>query len=107
MAGTPTLPGIANSWSLREFFKIHGAPKYAPNLKNSTDGSEFSALMFHPDEDRDSRIMVAFSSNLGVLSMEDIKLMRDELQIVLLNSGNYALCKSGANSWISMADLFD
>jgi hypothetical protein len=42
---------------------------------------------------------VAFSSNLGELTSGEIAKMKNDLQVVTMDSGTHILCKKGANSW--------
>lgn len=99
MAGKPVLKGIADSWSLMDFARKMGSPKLASNLVNQETGEEFSALMFPTKQGNRDFTMVAFSSNLGVLTPREIATRKDELQVVQLESGNYYLCVKGAGSW--------
>ena len=100
--------GIVNSWSLLSFARSHGAMKVVPPAThiNSQTGEEFtsgSLAFVHPTEKdeqgRNKVCFVAYSSNLGEISGDEIKAMKDELQVVELASGNYSLCKQGASSW--------
>lgn len=98
MANQP-LPnqGIKNSWSLMAFAKSHGKMQVG-DFTNGDTGESFKSCIFTSPEDN-SRTFVAFSSKLGELSPREIAEQKDSLQVVELESGNYSLCKQGANSW--------
>lgn len=89
--------GIKNSWSLLDFAKSHGKMKRTNPLTNSQTGETFVSCAFVAPGG--AVTLVGFSSNLGELSAAQIKQMKYELQVVQLESGNYKLCKSGADSW--------
>lgn len=89
--------GIKNSWSLISFAKAHGRVSIG-DCTNSKTAEVFKALAFTNPNDQ-SRVFVTFSSNLGVLTPQEIKERKDELQVVELESGNYKLCKAGQNNW--------
>ena len=91
------LKGITNSWTLVAFAKSHGKMQVAPCVNKET-GEEFKSCVFTNPDDQ-SRLFVAFSSKLGELTPKQIAGMKDDLQIVQLESGNYKLCKVGAGSW--------
>lgn len=106
MAEGSVLKGIKDSWSLMEFARKMGAPKLA-RLTAKETGEEFSALMFPtaqtlPNGERRDFTMVAFSSNLGVLTPQEIADQKDELQIVQLESDTYHLCRKGAGAWLDI-----
>jgi hypothetical protein len=42
---------------------------------------------------------------MGELTPREIAAMKDELQVVQLESGNFSLCKQGQNAWEDV-DLF-
>ena len=68
-----------------------GQPKRA-TLTNNETGEKYAALMFPtPQGDREFT-MVAFSSDLGELTVKEIVDRKDELYVVKLESGNYYLC---------------
>lgn len=87
---------ILNSVSLIAFAKSHGKMQVG-NFVNKDTKEEFKSCIFTDAEN--NRTFVAFSSNLGVLSPKEIAAMKNELQVVLLDSDNYYLCKQGQNSW--------
>lgn len=89
--------GIKNSWSLIDFAKAHGVMKVTDELVNSQTGDTFKSCAFR--DNNGNITMVGFSSNLGELTPKQIAARKHELQVVLLESGNYKLCKSGADSW--------
>lgn len=98
MAGQSVLKGIKDSWSFMDFARKMGQPKRAL-LANKDTGEEFAALMFPTKQGDRDFTMVAFSSNLGELSVQEIVAKKDELQVVLLESGNYYLCSRGNGAW--------
>lgn len=88
--------GIKNSMSLIAFARLHGKMQVG-EFKNKETQETFSSCIFtNPDG---ARTFVAFSSKLGVLTPQQIAAQKDELQVVELESGNYSLCKQGANNW--------
>lgn len=89
--------GIKNSWSLLDFAKSHGKMKVTNELTNSQTGETFKSCAFVAPGG--AVTLVGFSSNLGVLTPKQIAAQKDSLQVVLLKSGNYKLCKAGADSW--------
>lgn len=89
--------GIKNSWSLIDFAKSHGKMKVTNELTNSQTGETFKSCAFVAPGG--AVTLVGFSSNLGVLTPKQIAAQKDSLQVVGLESGNYKLCKSGADSW--------
>lgn len=71
---------------------------------NKQTGEEFKSCVFTNPEDQ-TRLFVAFSSNLGELTPQDIKARKDTLQVVELETGTFKLCNVGANNWEDV-DLF-
>lgn len=100
MADTANNVGIQNSWSLIDFARSHGKMKVTNDLTNSKTGERFKSCAFQAPDGKIT--LVGFSSNLGELTPAQIANQKDELQVVLLESGNYKLCKSGADSWQSV-----
>ena len=97
MASTAQNVGIKNSWSLIAFAKSHGKMQVG-EFANKETGETFKSCIFtNPDDN--SRCFVAFSSKMGELTPADIAAQKDELQVVELESGNYSLCRQGANAW--------
>ena len=96
MANTAQNVGIKNSWSLISFARAHGRMKVAPFVNKET-GETFKSCAF-VDSDNDVTL-VAFSSNLGELTPQQIKEQKDSLQVVELESGTFKLCKQGNSSW--------
>ena len=88
--------GIQNSWSLLNFAKSHGKMKVAP-FTNKETGESFKSCAFIAEDD--SITLVAFSSKLGELTPAEIAAQKNELQVVMLMSGTYKLCKKGADNW--------
>lgn len=64
---------------------------------NKETNDTFKSCIF-TDENGD-KCFVAFSSKLGELSPKQIAAMKDELQVVTMDSGSHILCKQGANTW--------
>lgn len=96
MANTAQNVGIKNSWSLLSFARAHGKMKVAPFINKET-GEAFKSCAF---VDSDNTVtLVAFSSNLGELTPQQIAAQKNELQIVELETGTFKLCKQGVNSW--------
>lgn len=91
------MQGIKNSWSLLTFAKAHGKMQVG-EFTNKETGEMFKSCIFTNPSD-DTRTFVAFSSNLGELTPREIAAQKDGLQVVELESGNFSLCKQGANSW--------
>ena len=96
MANTAQNVGIKNSWSLLSFARAHGRMKVAPFVNKET-GEAFKSCAFIDSEG--ATTLVAFSSNLGELTPQQITAQKDNLQVVQLESGSYKLCKQGSNSW--------
>lgn len=92
-----TQVGIKHSWSLLDFARSHGRMKVTNELTNSQTGETFKSCAFVAPSG--AVTLVGFSSNLGVLTPQQIAAQKNELQVVELESGNYKLCKSGADSW--------
>ena len=84
-----------NSWSLMEFAKANGRMQVGEFVNEKT-GEQFKSCIFTNGE---RRCFVAFSSKMGPLTPREIAAQKDSLQVVQLESGNYSLCKQGANSW--------
>lgn len=79
-----------NSWNLLEFAKAHGKMQVG-EFANKDTGEVFKSCIFtQPDG---TRTFVAFSMKLGELTPKQIVDMKNELQVVQLESGNYSLCK--------------
>lgn len=97
MATQPTLQGIKNSWTLLNFAKSHGKMQVG-EFTNKGTGETFKSCAF-TDPITENVCFVAFSSKLGELTPREISNMKDDLQVVQLASGNYSLCKKGADSW--------
>lgn len=96
MANTAQNVGIKNSWSLLSFARAHGKMKVAPFINKET-GETFKSCAF---VDSDNAVtLVAFSSNLGELTPQQIAAQKNELQVVELETGTFKLCKQGVNSW--------
>lgn len=87
--------GIVNAWSLLAFAKVKGKMQVGEFINKET-GESFKSCIF---SNGGERCFVAFSSNLGELTPRQIASMKDVLQVVQLESGNYSLCKQGNNAW--------
>lgn len=87
---------IKNSWSLLAFARSHGKMQVG-HFTNSETGDKFASCIF-TDAD-DNRVFVGFSSKMGELTPKEIAQQKDDLQVVELESGNFSLCKKGANNW--------
>ena len=97
MANTAQNVGIKNSWSLLAFAKTHGKMQVG-DFVNKETGEAFKSCIFTNPEDS-SRCFVAFSSKMGEMTPAQIAAEKDSLQVVELESGNYSLCRQGANAW--------
>ena len=86
--------GIVASWGLVAFAKSNGRMKVG-SFVNKDTGESFKSCMF-VDAEGNVQKVVNFSSNLGELTPQQIVSMKDELQVVQLESGTYKLCKTGS-----------
>lgn len=107
MANAAVNRGIRNSWSLLSFARAHGKMQVG-EFTNGQSGDKFSSCIFTSPEG--SKCFVAFSSNLGVLTPQQIADQKDSLQVVELEPdengvSHYSLCKQGNNAWQDV-DLF-
>lgn len=89
--------GIKNSWSLIAFARSHGKMQVG-EFANKDTGETFKSCIFTNPEDN-SRCFVAFSSKMGEMTPAQIAAEKDSLQVVELESGNFSLCRQGANAW--------
>ena len=96
MANTAQNVGIKNSWSLLAFAKTHGKMQVGEFVNKET-GDAFKSCIFTNPEDN-SRCFVAFSSKMGEMTPSQIAAEKDSLQVVELETGNFSLCKQGANA---------
>ena len=87
---------IMNSWSLLAFAREFGPKMQVGEFANKESGEVFKSCIFSNGE---SRTFVAFSSKMGELTPRQIASMKDDLQVVQLESGNFSLCKQGQNAW--------
>lgn len=105
MAGTSQNVGIKNSWPLIDFAKSHGRMKVTGEMTNSNTGETFKSCAF--EAEGGAITLVGFSSNLDSIDTtaepkvisRQIAAQKDSLQVVLLESGNFKLCKRGADRW--------
>ena len=88
--------GIKQGWSLLAF--ASGKKMQVGSFVNSETGENFKSCIF-TEQSTGNRCFVAFSSNLGELTPAQISAMKNELQVVELNSGNFSLCKQGQGNW--------
>lgn len=72
------------------------------NFVNSQDGSTFKSCVF-TNKTTGDRQFVSFSSNLGELTPAEISAMKNQLQVVELDSGSFKLCKQGQEAWEDVA----
>jgi len=96
MAGQAVNVGIKDSYSLMAFARMKGKMQVG-DFKNKETGEEFKSCVFTDNDG--SRTFVAFSAKLGELTPAEIAAQKDQLQVVLLESGNYLLCRQGQNNW--------
>ena len=96
MAQNNNNQGITNSWSLIAFARSHGKMQVG-EFANKETGEVFKSCIF--TDDQQNRCFVAFSSKMGELTPREIAAMKDDLQVVQLESGNFSLCKQGQNAW--------
>ena len=86
--------GIVASWTLIAFAKSNGRMKVGSFVNKDTEES-FKSCMF-VDAEGNVQKVVNFSSKLGELTPQQIVSMKDDLQVVQLESGTYKLCKTGS-----------
>lgn len=79
------------------FARSHGKMQLGEFVNGET-GEMFKSCIFTNPVDQ-SKTFVAFSSKMGELTGKQIVSMKDDLQVVQLESGNYSLCKKGQNTW--------
>lgn len=89
--------GIKQSWPLLSFARKYAAMKVTSPLTNSQTGETFRSCAFVSSDG--AVTLVGFSSHLGELTPAQIKAQKESLQVVLLKSGNYKLCKVGTDNW--------
>ena len=90
--------GIRNSWTLMQFARqLNAKQMQVGKFVNTASGEEFKSCIFTDGEG--NRTFVSFSSKMGELTPSEIASKKNELQVVELESGNFSLCKQGANSW--------
>jgi hypothetical protein len=97
MANVAENKGIVNSWSLVAFRSKFAKMKVTNEMTNKETGDTFKSCAFIAANG--DVLFVNFSSHLGELTPREIAAMRDELQVVELESGTFKLCKQGADSW--------
>lgn len=90
-----TIWGIKKSWPLLDFAREHGKMQVG-EFANKETGEVFKSCIFTKSDG--TRTFVAFAAKMGELTPKQIAAMKDELQVVQLESGNYSLCKKRTNS---------
>lgn len=93
----PVMKGIKDSWSLLDFARSHGKMQVG-EFTNQETGKMFKSCVFTNPSDN-TRTFVAFSSNLGVLTPQEIAERKNDLQVIELEGGHFSLCNAGANAW--------
>ena len=89
---------IVKSWSLMAFAREFGKQMQVGTFEHN--GEQFKSCIF--TNASGDRRFVGFSSNLGELTPREIAADKDNLQVVLLDSDNYYLCRQGGNAWESV-----
>ena len=88
--------GIVKTWPLLDFARAHGRMQLG-EFSNKETGEVFKSCIFtKPDG---TRTFVAFAAKMGELTPKQIAEMKNELQVVQLESGNYSLCKRATSGW--------
>lgn len=87
---------IINSTSLMAFARENGKMQVG-NFTNKDTGEQFKSCIFTKADG--TRTFVSFSSNLGELTPREIAAMKNELQVVELDSGSHKLCRQGQEAW--------
>lgn len=98
---TQTTSSIMNSWSLIAFAKQFGPEMRVGEFTAKKTREVFRSCIFIKDGEK---TFVRFSKNLGELTPREIVQRKDDLQVVLLDTGKYSLCSKGANQW-ALVDL--
>lgn len=96
----PVQKGIKRGISLIAFAAEHGPKVALAPLTNKATGEQFTSVAF--TDNAGEVTFVKFSSNLGELTAREISAMKDELQVVTLDSDSrfpYVLCKKGESTW--------
>lgn len=91
---------IVNSMSLMAFARENGKMQIG-NFTNGETGEQFKSCIFTKADG--TRTFVSFSQNLGELTPREIAAMKNELQVVELDSGSHKLCKQGQEAWEDVA----
>lgn len=68
----------------------------------SKTGESFKSLIFVDPTDETKKTFVHFSSKLGELTPKQIGEMKNDLQVVTMDSGSHILCKKGDGGWESV-----
>ena len=79
---------LVNSWSLVEFARLHGKMQVG-EFENRETGEKYKSCIF-TDKDG-STIYVSFYSKLGILTPQQIKERKENLNVGLLNTNKYVL----------------
>lgn len=85
------------SWSLVAFARTYGKMQVGSFVNE--DGTPFKSCIF--TDANGTKKFVGFAQKLGELSPTEIASRKDELQIVVTETGKYKLCKKGnpGESW--------
>lgn len=96
----PVQKGILRGISLIAFAAEKGPKVSLAHLTNKSTGEEFASLAF--TNNAGEVTFAKFSSNLGELTGPEVSAMKDQLQVVTLDSDSaypYVVCKRGENTW--------
>lgn len=85
------------TWTFLSFAKEFGEDVSVGKFHRRDDGEPFYSCIF-TDEDG-YKTFVGFSSKLGVLTADEISMMKDKLIVIKSPSGNYNLYKANGNFW--------
>lgn len=85
------------TWTFLAFTEEFGSDVSVGKFHRREDGEPFSSCIFTDDDGY--KTFVGFSQKLGVLTADEISLMKDELIIIKSPSGNYNLYKANQNFW--------
>lgn len=89
---------IVNHWSFLAFAREFGAKFAKGACTNHETGEIYQACTFTDKEG--NRTFVGLGKSLGQdMSLQELVDMRNNLQVVELDSGTYRLCKQGESTW--------
>jgi hypothetical protein len=86
---------IKSSCDLLQF--VAGRRVSIGTFVNKKTNDPFKSIIL--TDEKGNHSFIAFSSNLGELSSGEIVKMKNDLQVVTMDSGTHILCKKGANTW--------